>query len=51
LAGGVVFALTWPALRGEARQLILAQSLAGGDPPEEMTGQAVSLDGNSNSKS
>ena len=44
LAGGAVFALTWPALRGEARQLILAQSLAGGEPPEEMTGQAVSLE-------
>jgi MFS family permease len=44
LAGGAVFALTWPALRGEARQLILAQSMAGGEPPEEMTGQAVSLE-------
>jgi MFS family permease len=43
LAGGAVFALTWPALRGEARQLILAQSMAGGEPPE-MTGQAVSLE-------
>jgi MFS family permease len=43
LAGGVVFALAWPGMRGEARQLILAQSLAGGDPPEEMTGQAVPL--------
>ena len=46
LAGGIAFALTWPALRGEARRLILAQSLAGGDPPEEMTGQAVALDPN-----
>jgi MFS family permease len=44
LAGGAVFALRWPGLRGEARQLILAQSMAGGDPPEEMTGQAVSLE-------
>jgi MFS family permease len=44
VAGGAVFALTWPALRGEARQLILAQSMAGGEPPEEMTGQAVSLE-------
>ncbi len=50
LAGGAVFALTWPGLRGEARQLILAQSMAGGDPPEEMTGQAVSLDRDANSK-
>jgi MFS family permease len=46
LVGGAVFALTWPGLRGEARQLILAQSMAGGDPPEEMTGQAISLDRN-----
>ena len=38
LAGGIVFALIWPGMRGEARQLILAQSMAGGDPPEEMTG-------------
>jgi MFS family permease len=50
LAGGAVFALTWPALRGEARQLILAQSMAGGEPPEEMTGQAVSLERDGNSK-
>jgi len=44
LAGGAVFALTWPGMRGEARQLILAQSMAGGEPPEEMTAQAVSLE-------
>ena len=44
LAGGAVFALTWPSLRGEARQLILAQSMAGGEPAEEMTGQAISLE-------
>ncbi len=50
LVGGVVFALTWPALRGEARQLILAQSLAAGDPPEEITGQAVPLERDANSK-
>ena len=44
LAGGAVFALRWPALRGEARQLILAQSMAGGEPPEEMTDQAISME-------
>jgi MFS family permease len=44
LAGGLVFAMTWPAMRGEARQLILAQSMAGGEPAEEMTGQGVSLE-------
>jgi hypothetical protein len=26
LAGGVVFALTWPSMRGQARQLIRAQT-------------------------
>jgi MFS family permease len=50
VAGGAVFALTWPGLRGEARQLILAQSMAGGDPAEEITGQAVSLQRSSNGK-
>jgi len=46
LAGGVAFALAWPGMRGEARRLILAQSMAGGDPPEEMTGQAVPVNPN-----
>jgi len=50
LAGGATFALTWPAMRGEARQLILAQSMAAGDPPEEITGQAVPLDRDLNSE-
>jgi MFS family permease len=50
LAGGIAFALAWPGLRGEARQLILAQSLAGDEPAEEITGQAVSLERNSNTR-
>jgi MFS family permease len=50
LAGGATFALRWPGMRGEARRLILAQSLAGGEPPEEMTGQAVALDPNANNE-
>ena len=50
LVGGATFALRWPGMRGEARRLILAQSLAGGDPPEEMTGQAVALDPNTNNE-
>jgi MFS family permease len=33
LVGGAAFALTWPGMRGEARQLILAQSPASGEPP------------------
>jgi MFS family permease len=51
LAGGVVFALAWPSMRGQARQLIRAQSLAGVGLPEEMTGQAVSLERDSNTRS
>ena len=44
LLGALVFASRWPAMRGEARQLILAQGMSSGEPPEEMTGQqAVTL--------
>jgi len=31
------FAVQLPKIRVEARQLIVAQSMAGGEPPEEMT--------------
>jgi len=51
MTGGVAFALTWPSMRGQARQLIRAQTLAGADPPQEMTGQAVSLERDSNTRS
>ena len=37
LLGGGIFALRLPYIRGEARRLIVAQSLAGGDPPQEIT--------------
>jgi MFS family permease len=40
VAASVVFSARLPSLRGEARQLIVAQGLAAGDPPEEMTGPA-----------
>ena len=43
LTGGVIFGWAWRALRPEARELILAQAVAGGEPPEEMTGQAYRL--------
>jgi MFS family permease len=43
IAGSLVFGSKWPALRGEARQLILAQGMSGGEPPEEMTGQVDAL--------
>jgi hypothetical protein len=35
-----VFSLRLPKLRGEARELIVAQELAGGDPATERTGPA-----------
>jgi MFS family permease len=41
LAGGLVFKWRWPGLRGEARQLIVAQGMASGEPPEEITGQGL----------
>jgi MFS family permease len=40
VAGGL-FALQLPALRREARELIVAMQVSGGDPPEEMTNQGV----------
>ena len=39
VAASAVFAARLPALRGEARRLIVAQSMAGGDPPPQMNGQ------------
>jgi MFS family permease len=40
IAAAAVFGARLPALRGEARALIVAQGLAGGDPPAEVTGPA-----------
>ncbi|MCU1383269.1 MAG: permease of the major facilitator superfamily [Acidobacteria bacterium] len=42
LAGGGVFSLRLPKIRNEARELIVAQEMAGGDPPAEMTGTNLS---------
>jgi len=39
LAAALVFALRLPALRGPARQLVVAQGMVGGDPPAEITAQ------------
>jgi hypothetical protein len=41
LGGAGIFALRLPALRGEARQLIIAQELAGGDPAAQVTAQGA----------
>ncbi|HKG12488.1 MAG TPA: MFS transporter [Pyrinomonadaceae bacterium] len=37
ILGAIVFGLRLPALRAEAREIIVALQMAGGDPPEEMT--------------
>ena len=44
IVAAIVFRLQLPAIRGEARQLILAQGLAGGDPVQEMTAGPASAD-------
>jgi len=38
VGAAIAFRIRLPAIRGEARQLIVAQGLAGGDPPQEITG-------------
>ncbi len=43
IAGSFFFGSKWPALRGEARRLIVAQGMSSGEPPEEMTGQLDAL--------
>jgi len=43
IMGSLVFGLKWPAMRGEAHQLIVAQGMRGGEPPEEMNGQLDAL--------
>jgi MFS family permease len=40
VGGALIFGSRLPSLRGEARALIVAQGLAGGDPPAEVTGPA-----------
>jgi MFS family permease len=41
IMGAIGFALRLPALRPDARRLIVAQHVAGGDPPEETTAPAA----------
>ena len=45
LMGGAIFGWAWRSLRPEARELILAQAMAGGEPSEGMTGQSFRLNG------
>jgi hypothetical protein len=42
LGGAAIFGLRLEEFRVEARQLIIAQSAAGGDPPEETTARDIS---------
>jgi len=41
VGGAALFGLNLPKIRVEARQLIVAQAMAGGAPPEEMTAHVV----------
>jgi len=41
IAGSSIFAARLPGLRAEARELIIAQAVAGGDPSEEMTVRGI----------
>jgi MFS family permease len=41
LGGALIFYLRLPGMRGEARRLILAQQMVGGEPAQEMTTPAV----------
>jgi hypothetical protein len=41
LGGAAIFGLHLPAIRTEARRLIIAQQMVGGEPVQEMTVPAV----------
>ncbi len=41
LGGAAIFGLRLPHIRGEARRLIIAQQIVGGEPVQEMTAQAA----------
>ncbi len=42
IAGSLVFGMQFPKLRPEARQLIIAQGMAGGEPAEQLNARNVS---------
>jgi predicted MFS family arabinose efflux permease len=44
LTGSIVFGWRWQHMRAEARQLIVAQGLLSGEPPSEMTSQAITVE-------
>ncbi|MBV9340820.1 MAG: MFS transporter [Acidobacteria bacterium] len=41
LGGAAIFGIRLPRMRGEARRLIIAQQMVGGEPVQEMTARAV----------
>jgi len=41
LAGATIFGLRLPKIRGEARRLIIAQGMVGGEPVQEMSARVV----------
>jgi MFS family permease len=41
LGGAAIFGLRLPKIRGEARRLIIAQQMVGGEPAQEMTARVV----------
>jgi MFS family permease len=42
IAGAIVFGMNLPNVRDQARELILAQTMTGGSPAEEMTSRGLS---------
>jgi hypothetical protein len=44
LGGAVIFGMRLPQIRGEARRLIIAQQMVGGEPVQEMSASAVDVD-------
>jgi MFS family permease len=43
MLAAAIFWMWWPQIRVHARRLIVAQQMAGGDPPQEMTGGSLEL--------
>jgi predicted MFS family arabinose efflux permease len=44
MVAATIFWMWWPQIRVHARRLIVAQQMAGGDPPQEMTGGSLDLE-------
>jgi MFS family permease len=42
IAGAIAFRMNLPKIRGQAREMVLAQGMTGGSPAEEMSGRGVS---------